>query len=105
MSDLASVQTTSFYTRLSFMDEDNDDALLGDEDENDDCDYGQYNVGGNSGTELVVTCLLRLEQGLPNYDDHLGPTVQTAKTVYVKHKSSGPKLACLGFKFGHFTEF
>ncbi|XP_074523240.1 phosphorylase b kinase regulatory subunit alpha, liver isoform isoform X2 [Halichoeres trimaculatus] len=36
MSDLSSFQTTSFHTSLSFLDEENDDSLLEDEDE----DYG-----------------------------------------------------------------
>lgn len=35
MSDLSSVQTTSFHTRLTFLDEDNDD-LFEDMDEEDD---------------------------------------------------------------------
>lgn len=49
MSDLSSVQTTSFHTRLSFLDEENDDSLL--EDEEDGEEYGEeYNKCGPSGT-------------------------------------------------------
>lgn len=33
MADLSTFQTTSFYTRLSFLDEENDDSLLEDEEE------------------------------------------------------------------------
>ncbi|XP_044051074.1 phosphorylase b kinase regulatory subunit alpha, liver isoform isoform X4 [Siniperca chuatsi] len=43
MSDLSSFQTTSFHTHLSFLDEENDDSLLKDEDE----EYGEeYNNCG-----------------------------------------------------------
>ncbi|XP_056234949.1 phosphorylase b kinase regulatory subunit alpha, liver isoform isoform X3 [Seriola aureovittata] len=49
MSDLSSFQTTSFHTRLSFLDEENDDSLLEDEDEEDNDDYGEeYNKFGRS---------------------------------------------------------
>ncbi|XP_028256918.1 phosphorylase b kinase regulatory subunit alpha, liver isoform isoform X2 [Parambassis ranga] len=42
MSDLSSFQTTSFHTRLSFLDEDIDDSLLeDDDDEDDDGEYGE----------------------------------------------------------------
>uniref|UniRef100_A0A8C4I9D4 Phosphorylase b kinase regulatory subunit n=1 Tax=Dicentrarchus labrax TaxID=13489 RepID=A0A8C4I9D4_DICLA len=42
MSDLSSVQTTSFHTHLSFLDEEDDDLL---EDEEDDDEYGEeYNI-------------------------------------------------------------
>uniref|UniRef100_A0A8C2WD08 Phosphorylase b kinase regulatory subunit n=1 Tax=Cyclopterus lumpus TaxID=8103 RepID=A0A8C2WD08_CYCLU len=48
MSDLSSVQTTSFHTHLSFLDEEDDDSLL--KDEKDDEEYGQeYNNFGPSG--------------------------------------------------------
>eukprot|EP00064_Thunnus_orientalis_P002991 superscaffoldBa00000235_g2999 len=47
MSDLSSFQTTSSHTSLSFLDEDNKDGLL--EDEDDDEDYGEeYNTSGPS---------------------------------------------------------
>lgn len=49
MSDLSSFQTTSFHTRLSFLDEENDDSLL--EDEEDGEEYGEeYNKCGPSGS-------------------------------------------------------
>uniref|UniRef100_A0A8C2WFL9 Phosphorylase b kinase regulatory subunit n=1 Tax=Cyclopterus lumpus TaxID=8103 RepID=A0A8C2WFL9_CYCLU len=49
MSDLSSVQTTSFHTHLSFLDEEDDDSLL--KDEKDDEEYGQeYNNFGPSGS-------------------------------------------------------
>ncbi|KAG7218291.1 hypothetical protein INR49_010349, partial [Caranx melampygus] len=49
MSDLSSFQTTSFHTRLSFLDEENDDSLLEDEDEEDNDRYGEeYNICGPS---------------------------------------------------------
>lgn len=47
MSDLSSFQTTSFHTRLSFLDEENDDSLL--EDEEEDGDSEEYNTSGPSG--------------------------------------------------------
>ncbi|XP_029000119.1 phosphorylase b kinase regulatory subunit alpha, liver isoform isoform X2 [Betta splendens] len=44
MSDLSSFQTTSFYTRLSFLDKGNDDDLLDDEDEEEIDENGEeYN--------------------------------------------------------------
>lgn len=48
MSDLSSFQTTSFHTRLSFLDDENDDSLLEDEDEDDEYgdDYGKYGPSG-----------------------------------------------------------
>lgn len=49
MSDLSSFQTTSFHTRLSFLDDENNDDLL--EDEGDDDRDGQdYNYCGPSGS-------------------------------------------------------
>uniref|UniRef100_A0A3B5A8N1 Phosphorylase b kinase regulatory subunit n=1 Tax=Stegastes partitus TaxID=144197 RepID=A0A3B5A8N1_9TELE len=48
MSDLSSFQTTSFHTRLSFLE--NDDSLLEDEYEEEDDEYGEeYNTCGPSG--------------------------------------------------------
>ncbi|XP_038557637.1 phosphorylase b kinase regulatory subunit alpha, liver isoform isoform X3 [Micropterus salmoides] len=47
MSDLSSFKTTSFHTHLSFLDEENDDSLLEDEDEEDEDEYGEeYNYCG-----------------------------------------------------------
>ncbi|XP_077418815.1 phosphorylase b kinase regulatory subunit alpha, liver isoform isoform X1 [Vanacampus margaritifer] len=40
MSDLSSLQNTSFHTRLSFLDEENDDSLV-EEDDEEDKDYGE----------------------------------------------------------------
>uniref|UniRef100_A0A673AQ76 Phosphorylase b kinase regulatory subunit n=1 Tax=Sphaeramia orbicularis TaxID=375764 RepID=A0A673AQ76_9TELE len=52
MSDLTSVQTTSFHTRLSFLDEENDDNLLEDDVEDDEEEYGDtydsYEPSGKS---------------------------------------------------------
>ncbi|XP_047437280.1 phosphorylase b kinase regulatory subunit alpha, liver isoform isoform X2 [Mugil cephalus] len=49
MSDISSVQTTSFHTGLSFLDDMDDDSLVGDEDEEDDDDFGEENdTGGPS---------------------------------------------------------
>lgn len=36
MSDLSTFQTTSFHTSLSFLDEENDDSLLEDDEEGDE---------------------------------------------------------------------
>uniref|UniRef100_A0A3P9Q3M9 Phosphorylase b kinase regulatory subunit n=1 Tax=Poecilia reticulata TaxID=8081 RepID=A0A3P9Q3M9_POERE len=45
MSDLSSVQTTSFYTRLTFLDEDPDDSLFDDVDDEDNDEYrAEYNT-------------------------------------------------------------
>lgn len=50
MSDLSSVQTTSFHTHLSFLDEeDDDDGLLEDEEEDDDYDQ-ESTIRGPSGS-------------------------------------------------------
>lgn len=50
MSDLSSFQTTSFHTRLSFLDEDDDDStfenVVDDEDELGDT-YESYGPSGN----------------------------------------------------------
>ncbi|CAG5858485.1 unnamed protein product [Menidia menidia] len=47
MSDLSSVQTTSFHTRLTFLDEKTDDNAFEDEDEEDSEEYGEeYNACG-----------------------------------------------------------
>ncbi|CAN9507182.1 unnamed protein product [Ophioblennius macclurei] len=54
MSDLSSFQTTSFHTRLTFLDEENVESLLdevdNDDDDDDDDDYGgEYKTCGPSG--------------------------------------------------------
>ncbi|XP_058484888.1 phosphorylase b kinase regulatory subunit alpha, liver isoform isoform X2 [Solea solea] len=48
ISDLSSVQTTSFHTRLSFLEEENDDSLPDDEEEDEAYAYGEYNQCGPS---------------------------------------------------------
>nr|XP_040022790.1 phosphorylase b kinase regulatory subunit alpha, liver isoform isoform X4 [Gasterosteus aculeatus aculeatus] len=64
MSDLSSVQTTSFHTHLSFLDEeDDDDGLLEDEEEDDDYDQESTIRGPSEGTkdmfDQYLTQLLR----------------------------------------------
>lgn len=45
MSDLSGVQTTSFYTRLTFLDEESDDSLFDDVDDEDNKEYrAEYNT-------------------------------------------------------------
>ncbi|XP_041643092.1 phosphorylase b kinase regulatory subunit alpha, liver isoform isoform X2 [Cheilinus undulatus] len=52
MSDLSSFKTTSFHTRLSFLDEENDENLLEDDDDDDDEEYGDdYSKYGPSGSK------------------------------------------------------
>uniref|UniRef100_A0A669BHP0 Phosphorylase b kinase regulatory subunit n=1 Tax=Oreochromis niloticus TaxID=8128 RepID=A0A669BHP0_ORENI len=51
MSDVSSVQTTSFHTRLSFLDEENDDILLEDEGDDDDGYGEEYNTCGPSDSQ------------------------------------------------------
>lgn len=56
MSDLASFQITSFHTRLSFLDKENDDSLLEDEDEEDyEENEEEYNRCENSGVKMKHT--------------------------------------------------
>lgn len=49
MSDLSSFQTTSFHTRLSFLDEENDENLL--EDEEDEEYDEEYSTNLPSGSQ------------------------------------------------------
>ncbi|KAM8894725.1 phosphorylase b kinase regulatory subunit alpha, liver isoform 2-T2 [Spinachia spinachia] len=51
MSDLSSVQTTSFHTHLSFLDEEDDDGLLEDEEEDDAFDQESTICGNSDGTK------------------------------------------------------
>ncbi|KAM9861273.1 phosphorylase b kinase regulatory subunit alpha, liver isoform [Aulostomus maculatus] len=53
MSDLSSFQTTSFHTQLSFLDGENDDDLLEEEDEKEDEEYGEeyYSCGPPEGSK------------------------------------------------------
>uniref|UniRef100_A0A669BAY9 Phosphorylase b kinase regulatory subunit n=1 Tax=Oreochromis niloticus TaxID=8128 RepID=A0A669BAY9_ORENI len=54
MSDVSSVQTTSFHTRLSFLDEENDDILLEDEGDDDDGYGEEYNTCGPSESSMYL---------------------------------------------------
>uniref|UniRef100_A0A3Q1G5B9 Phosphorylase b kinase regulatory subunit n=1 Tax=Acanthochromis polyacanthus TaxID=80966 RepID=A0A3Q1G5B9_9TELE len=65
MSDLSSFQTTSFHTRLSFLE--NDDSLLEDEyDEEEDDEYGEeYNTYGHSGSKQSVCTFPAADLHLP----------------------------------------
>ncbi|KAI3376943.1 hypothetical protein L3Q82_000182 [Scortum barcoo] len=51
MSDLSSFQTTSFHTRLTFLDEENDDSLLEDEEEDDEYGEEYNNCGPSEGSK------------------------------------------------------
>ncbi len=48
MSDLSTFKTTSFHTELSFLDEETDDDLFGDEE--DDDEYEEGNSGSVPGS-------------------------------------------------------
>lgn len=71
MSDLSTFQTTSFHTRLSFLDEEHDDSLLEDdeeqEEEEDDKFENDYNNYGPSGNNQVccdvpvMSCWMHLQ--------------------------------------------
>ncbi|XP_016530863.1 phosphorylase b kinase regulatory subunit alpha, liver isoform isoform X3 [Poecilia formosa] len=62
MSDLSSVQTTSFYTRLTFLDEEADDSLFDDVDDEDNDEYrAEYNtpdLGSKDTFDQYITQLL-----------------------------------------------
>uniref|UniRef100_A0A665VWQ9 Phosphorylase b kinase regulatory subunit n=1 Tax=Echeneis naucrates TaxID=173247 RepID=A0A665VWQ9_ECHNA len=81
MSDLSSFQTTSFHTRLSFLDED-DDMLLENEneDEEDNDDYGEeYNKCGPSDMfDQYLTQLLHSTKT----ESHLPPTKKGQDHVF-----------------------
>lgn len=56
MSDLSNFQTTSFHTRLSFLDEEHGDSLLEDDEEQEEEDdkfEDDYNNCGPSGNNQV----------------------------------------------------
>lgn len=55
MSDLSSFQTTSFHTRLSFLDEENDENLLENEEEDDDQYDEEYSTNIPSGSPAKNT--------------------------------------------------
>ncbi|XP_071345089.1 phosphorylase b kinase regulatory subunit alpha, liver isoform isoform X1 [Trachinotus anak] len=75
MSDLSSFQTTSFHTRLSFLEEESDDNLLGDEDEEDNDDYGEEynNCGPSEGSEDMFDQHLTQLLHSTNTKSHLPP--------------------------------
>ncbi|KAM7405909.1 hypothetical protein PAMP_000322 [Pampus punctatissimus] len=76
MSDLSSFQTTSSHTRLSFLDEENDDSLLEDEDEYDDEEYGEeYNTCGpsESSKDMFDQYLTQLLHSTTTTKCHLPP--------------------------------
>lgn len=62
MSDLSSVQTTSFHTRLTFLDEDNDDLFEDMEEEDDEFDPSDLSDGEREQLWSVLgfICLIRL---------------------------------------------
>lgn len=76
MSDLANVQTTSFHTRLSFLDEENDDSLLDDDIEDDDEEYGDtydsYEPSGKS-KDMFDQYLTQLLHSTTTTKCHLPP--------------------------------
>uniref|UniRef100_A0A665VW09 Phosphorylase b kinase regulatory subunit n=1 Tax=Echeneis naucrates TaxID=173247 RepID=A0A665VW09_ECHNA len=83
MSDLSSFQTTSFHTRLSFLDED-DDMLLENEneDEEDNDDYGEeYNKCGPSGKDMFDQYLTQLLHSTKT-ESHLPPTKKGQDHVF-----------------------
>ncbi|XP_062267767.1 phosphorylase b kinase regulatory subunit alpha, liver isoform isoform X1 [Platichthys flesus] len=75
MSDLSSFQTTSFHTRLSFLDEENDDSLLEDEDQEDYGDeYGEYSkCGPSEGSDDMFEQYLTQLLHSTNTKSHLPP--------------------------------
>uniref|UniRef100_A0AAQ5XI82 Phosphorylase b kinase regulatory subunit n=1 Tax=Amphiprion ocellaris TaxID=80972 RepID=A0AAQ5XI82_AMPOC len=73
MSDLSSFQTTSFHTRLSFLE--NDDSLLEDEYDEDDDEYGEeYNTCGHSGSKQC-------------YPDHVEASAKPRSTITIQRCS------------------
>ncbi|XP_029354578.1 phosphorylase b kinase regulatory subunit alpha, liver isoform-like isoform X3 [Echeneis naucrates] len=85
MSDLSSFQTTSFHTRLSFLDED-DDMLLENEneDEEDNDDYGEeYNkCGPSEGSEDMFDQYLTQLLHSTKTESHLPPTKKGQDHVF-----------------------
>uniref|UniRef100_A0A673ATY1 Phosphorylase b kinase regulatory subunit n=1 Tax=Sphaeramia orbicularis TaxID=375764 RepID=A0A673ATY1_9TELE len=61
MSDLTSVQTTSFHTRLSFLDEENDDNLLEDDVEDDEEEYGDTYDTAFPLLTLILACVITFD--------------------------------------------
>lgn len=83
MSDLSSFQTTSFHTRLTFLDEENDDSLLEEEvdEDEDDEEYGDdYNSYGPSAgsKDMFDQYLTQLLHSTTSTKCHL-PPIQTGQ--------------------------
>ncbi|XP_032368662.1 phosphorylase b kinase regulatory subunit alpha, liver isoform isoform X1 [Etheostoma spectabile] len=73
MSDLSSVQTTSFHTHLSFLDEEKDDSLLEDEEDNDEYGEEYYNCRPSEGSEDMFDQYLTQLLHSTNTTSHLPP--------------------------------
>ncbi|XP_053177770.1 phosphorylase b kinase regulatory subunit alpha, liver isoform isoform X2 [Scomber japonicus] len=85
MSDLSSFQTTSFHTSLSFLDKENDDSLLEDEDEEDDEEYEEeYNYRGLSGgsKDMMDQYLTQLLDSTTTSKCHLPPIQRGQQHVF-----------------------
>uniref|UniRef100_A0A8D0CN11 Phosphorylase b kinase regulatory subunit n=1 Tax=Sander lucioperca TaxID=283035 RepID=A0A8D0CN11_SANLU len=73
MSDLSSVQTTSFHTDLSFLDEEKDDSLLEDEEDNDEYGEEYYNCRPSEGSKDMFDQYLTQLLHSTNTKSHLPP--------------------------------
>ncbi|XP_072236970.1 phosphorylase b kinase regulatory subunit alpha, liver isoform isoform X4 [Leuresthes tenuis] len=77
MSDLSSVQTTSFHTHLTFLDEENDDNLFEDEEEEDSEKYGEdyntYGLSGKGSKDMFDQYLTQLLHSTTTTKFHLPP--------------------------------
>ncbi|KAF7669308.1 hypothetical protein LDENG_00212550 [Lucifuga dentata] len=76
MSDLSSFQTTSFHTRLTFLDEENDDSLLEEDEENEE-DYDNCQTSGSS-KDMFDQYLTQLLHSTTTTKCHL-PPIQTGQ--------------------------
>lgn len=89
MSDLSSFQTTSFHTRLSFLE--NDDSLLEDEYEEDDDEYGEeYTTCGPSGgsEDMFDRYLTQLFHSTTTTKCHLPPIKRGQHHVFSAEHST-----------------
>ncbi|KAM4593718.1 phosphorylase b kinase regulatory subunit alpha, liver isoform 2-T2 [Odontesthes bonariensis] len=77
MSDLSSVQTTSFHTHLTFLDEENDDNLFEDEEEEDGEEYGEeyntYGLSDKGSKDMFDQHLMQLLHSTTTTKCHLPP--------------------------------